>query len=500
MKKNIFTLIAVLFLLTACGDSGDNNKTKENNQTQTTSQTPNNSNNQNQSLRQSFSMILDVEEIKTSTNWKKALGINDNNANFSLSHDGKYGEFTIKGDRLEYIKKVDTNKTDIGKFTLDLSNGNSKVVGVRVESLYWKDARCGAHYTIALKSDGTIWGWGYNKNGELGDGTTTNRLNKVQEITHSHDWAKIDAGGWTTYAIKKDGSLWAWGHNDLGQLGDGSNIFSHNKATKPIKISDKIWKEISSRNSHVLALQIDDSLWSWGSNVGGCIGNGNTDIQLTPYHIKGKWLSISAGENFSVALKDDKNIYSWGDNTLGELGVGDKTDRLTPTIVKPSMGNLKAWHFAKFTQISAGDSHVLVIGKNGDIWGWGHNGFSQLTNSQWGGDEKLVPIKINLPSIKYISAGAEYSMAIYSDNTLWGWGDSQYGNLGADTWNVNIKLPIQESTKSNHWIKVDAGVVHSVAIDNIGRLWIWGTNEYGELGDGTTTSSATPKKIYNRNL
>jgi len=491
MKKifTIFLASLTTFLINGCEDGNSDNIS-------ITNSTTNSSNNSNSNT--TTTLVLDVDKIQISANWKEKLDING--SFIQITQNGQYGSCEFNNNTIIYTKENETNATDSCQFEVELEDGSIVLETIKIKSLYWKMAKVGAYYTVALKSDGTIWSWGYNSNGELGDGTTTNRLTKVQEITHSHDWAKIDAGGWTTYAIKEDGSLWAWGHNDLAQIGDGSDIFLNSKVSTPTKVSNDSWKDVSSRDTHVLALKSDNSLWSWGSNVDGCVGNGNTDMQNTPYKLDGKWNVISAGENFSIAIRDNGTIYSWGGNTLGELGLGDKNNRLTPTAVVAQGDLFSDWDTSKFINISAGDSHVLAMQENGTVWGWGNNGFGQLTNNSSGADEELTPIKIDLIGVKYLSSGAEYSMAIYNDGTMRGWGDSQYGTIGSNSWDVNIKFPVQESTQSHNWIAVDAGIVHTVAIDKYGQLWAWGSNEYGEIGDGTTTSIAIPKKIYGRNL
>ncbi len=473
---NIF-FVTLSVIIVGCGDTSSTNSQSS---TEGSSQYNNNSKNGD------FTLILDVDKITVSTDWKEAsklVGID-----LTMVQDANYGHFTIKDNILSYKKRDDRNSTDIGLFRVKLDNNRSTDIKVTVKTLYWKDAKCGGHHTIALKSNSTLWSWGYNSNGELGDGTTIDHLSLVQEATKSHDWKKIDAGAWSNVAIKKDGTLWAWGHNDLGQVGDGTT----DDVLIPKKISsDTDWIDISIRDTHVLALKSNGTLWSWGQSL----GTTSDSLVLSPIQIDGKWKKISTGEKFSVAIKDNGTIYSWGDNTLGALGLGDKIDRATPTAIV-SKDNL--FYDSLFIDISAGDNHVLAIQENGTVWGWGNNGFGQLTDNSDGTDEELSPIKINLGEIKYLSLGAEYSMGIYNNGTLKGWGDSQYGTIGADTWSVTVKNPIQESTHLQNWILVDAGVVHTVAITKNGELWIWGTNEYGEIGDGTTNSTAVPLHIYGR--
>ena len=476
-----FSIIVVLLLIVGCGSDSSSSS----NPTSTTNDENRSSSGE---ININLSMILDVDKTEVSTDWIEKSSIKSNSPQLNIISNGDYGYFTINGKTLTYTKIKEGNQTDIGEFEIITETGEIPIK-VKVNALYWKNAKCGANHTIALKSDGTIWGWGYNQNGELGDGTKINRLNAVQESTKSREWKKLDAGGWFSIAIKNDKSLWAWGHNDNAQFGDGSDIFINSSSSTPIKVSSiKKWSDISAGTNHVLALQDDSTLWAWGSNIEGQIGNNDTSMVHTPFKVDGTWRTISAGENYSMAIDSDKKLWGWGDNGFGELGLGSTISKHTPTAVEGS-----GW-----SNLATGDYHTLAI-KNGKFFGWGMNGYGELTNNSDGTDEVHQPKEINFDSVKKICAGSNYTLAIKKDGTLWGWGNNQYAQLGIDSWN-NTKIPTQEATKSNHWTDIDCGTIHSVAIKDNGTLWIWGSNQYGELGIGTTDSKAVPTHILGRNL
>ena len=466
MNLNKISIITVItLLLIGCGS--DNSEENESNRS-----------------KYNFSMLLDVNKIKVSTKWLKESGIIVDSASLEILSNGNYGNFTIDNNTLIYTKNRETNQTDIGKFEI-ITERERIPLEVKVKSLYWKEAKCGKYHTIALKSDGSIWSWGYNNSGELGDGTNINRLTAVQESTKSYNWKKIDAGGWFNLAIKKDNSLWAWGNNGLSQFGDGTSDSSN----IPKQISSRDWKDISAGKSHTLALQSNNTLWTWGSNINGQVGNNSTSIVNRPYQVAGKWQSISAGENYSIAIKDDQTVLSWGSNSFGQLGIGSTNTKYTPTKLDIS----------GFKEIATGDYHTLAI-KDRTLFGWGMNGFGELTDNGDGTDEIHTPKKINFGIVKKMCAGANYSLAIKDNGTLWGWGNNQYAQLGTNSFEVSLKTPTQEATKSNNWIDIDCGTVHSVGIKSNGTLWIWGSNDNGELGVGSTEKRATPTHILGRNL
>ncbi|HDH05346.1 MAG TPA: PKD domain-containing protein [Nitrospirae bacterium] len=187
----------------------------------------------------------------------------------------------------------------------------------------------GYEHTLFIKPDRTLWVWGHNDYGQLGDGTTTDRLSAVQ-IGSDSDWTAISAGWKHTVALKEDGTLWAWGYNEYAQLGDGTTTDRHS----PVQIgTDTDWAAISAGGAHNLALKADGSLWAWGLNGKGQVGDATTTKRLSPVRIGGDidWAVISAGYEHSAALKSDlSTVLTWGWNMYGQIGDGSTTDRYSP--------------------------------------------------------------------------------------------------------------------------------------------------------------------------
>ncbi len=327
--------------------------------------------------------------------------------------------------------------------------------------------------SFVVKSDGTLWGWGANYYGQLGDATTTDRHSpfKIMDGVMS-----VSAGGGHRIVIKDDGSLWSWGRNGSGQLGDGTTTDRHS----PVKIMDGV-KSVSAGGVHSIAIKEDGSLWAWGDNIYGQLGDGTTTSSHSPVKIMDGVRSVSAGGCRSVAIKDDGSLWAWGDNGSGQLGDGTTTSSHSP--VKIMDGAMS---------VSAGYAHSIAIKDDGSLWTWGDNYSGQLGDGTT--TSRHSPVKI-MDGVKSVSAVGSHSIAIKDDGSLWTWGHNLYGQLGDGT-TTNRHSPVKIMDRA---MTVSAGgdfeVYHSIAIKDDGSLWAWGYNYWGQLGDGTTTSRHSPVKI-----
>jgi alpha-tubulin suppressor-like RCC1 family protein len=187
----------------------------------------------------------------------------------------------------------------------------------------WQAVAAGTSHTLGLKSDGTLWAWGNNARGQLGGGTNSpgGRPSPAQVGT-SADWNAVSGGNLFTLASRSDGSLWAWGENVNGQLGDGLNL--NRFLPGPIG-SDLDWLRIDAGDDHALALKTDGSLWAWGKNRDGQVGDGTFQDENLPIRIGGAmpWSRVSAGETHSVAVRLDGTLWIWGSNRYGQLADPD---------------------------------------------------------------------------------------------------------------------------------------------------------------------------------
>jgi len=271
----------------------------------------------------------------------------------------------------------------------------------------------GANHTVAIKTDGSLWAWGDNRYGQLGDGTWSSigeTINSPTRVGTDNNWASISAGfNNRTVAIKTDGSLWAWGANLVG---------SGSIATPTRVGTDNNWASVSTGSNHTVAMKTDGSLWAWGDNSFGQLGLGDTTYRNTPTRVgtDNNWASVFARWNSTFAMKTDGSLWAWGSNSSGQLGLGDTTDRNTPTRV----GTDNNW-----ASISAG----RAIKTDGSLWAWGHNGYSQLGLGDT--TDRNTPTRVGTDSNwEIVFAGGSYTMAIKTDGSLWAWGGNNSGELG----------------------------------------------------------------------
>ena len=349
------------------------------------------------------------------------------------------------------------------------------------QDLVWTDVSAGRSHSVAIMSDGTVWAWGGNSSGQLGDGTTYNRHTPAQ-VSGLTEITAISAGGYHTTALKSDGTVWAWGGNTSGQLGDGTTT---NRRT-PAQVSGLTGViAISAGNYHTIALKSDGTVWSWGVNQYGQLGDGTTTDRHTPVRVSGLTgvTAIYAGYQHTAALKSDGTVWAWGWNHHGQHGDGTNTTRYTPVRVSGLTG---------VTAISAGYGHTTALKSDGTVWTWGYNYYGQLGDDTT--TNRHTPVQVSgLTDVTAISAGNYRTTALKSDGTVWSWGDNEYGQLGDGT-ATHRHTPVRASNFTGV-TAISAGYYHTVAIKSDGTVWAWGWNFSGQLGDGTTTNRGFPVKI-----
>lgn len=345
----------------------------------------------------------------------------------------------------------------------------------------WETLSAGISHSIGIKTDGTLWAWGDNSRGQLGDGTIVS-TNVPTQIGTANNWLKVFAGSYNTYALKTDGTLWAWGLNEYGQLGDGTKI----DRLTPTQIGTATnWKSIAPGQYHTVALRNDGTLWSWGYNSSGQLGIGTTVDKLVPTQIgtETSWQTVTSGWSHSVAIKTNGTLWEWGYNAYAQpMGVG------VPLKTNPvQVGTATNWK-----NVASGREHIIGMKTDGTLWGWGHNAYGQLGDGTT--TDRYTPVAIGTETNwQNISAGSVFTFAIKTNGTLWSWGNSYYGQLGNGTSGSTLTtIPTQVGSSSDN-VLISAGGSHTLQKNVDGFLKVSGGNEFGQLGDDTNIQ----KTVFN---
>lgn len=349
---------------------------------------------------------------------------------------------------------------------------------------YWKTVSAGYGYTTAIRSDGTLWAWGYNEYGALGNGTTINSNTPIQIGTDS-DWESIASGGGYSCGIKTNGTLWAWGRPILGMASYPGSI---GPIRTPFQVGTSTnWKSISAGDASGLGIKDDGTLWVWGdSNT--VIPEINGQTQPTQLGTDTNWKSASIWTDHIAAVKNNGTLWSWGYNFHGAIGNNVFGDGLT-TIV-----NYKEQEFTHATNWNKAytGKHTVALKNDGTLWAWGRNsegalGIGDLT-------DKNIPTQVGTDNNwKTFYASYIFTLAIKNDGTLWAWGENAIGQLGDGT-TINKNTPVKIGV-DNNWENVIFNNDHSFALKTDKTLWGWGHNAYGQLGNGTNTNSNIPVLI-----
>ena len=329
---------------------------------------------------------------------------------------------------------------------------------------------------------GKAFSWGYNSDGQLGNSNTGSPSKVPVAVKNLTGVKSVKAGGRHGLALKTDGTVYAWGYNFHGQLGNGTNDSSN----VPVRVKINNVKAISAGYDHNLALKEDGSVWAWGYNYSGQLGRGTSGLG-TDSNVPVKVASlgtgakgIAAGIDFSLALMKDGTVRSWGGNSSGQLGDDTKDPRNTPGAVT-GLTSVKAL---------AADStapHVLALLQDGTVRAWGYNSHGQLGDGTTGTDRTTPVVVKNLSGVAGIATGDEHSLALLGNGTVKSWGDNVFGQLGNAT-NDSSSTPKVVIGLSNVR-SISGGHEHSLAILESGEARSWGSNSSGQLGVGSTVSS-----------
>jgi len=342
----------------------------------------------------------------------------------------------------------------------------------------------GAYHSLALSADGTVWTWGSNSYGQLGESTTTTRRSVPVQVPGLTGVVAISAGYYHSLALRVDGSVWAWGENLNGQLGDGTTTRRSVPAQVP-GLSGVV--ALGGGGLHSLALGTDGAVWVWGSNTEGQLGNTTRTHTLTPVRLQAPSdvVALDGGDMHSLAQRADGTLWAWGDNGYGQVGNATLVDQLSPVQVLAASAR---------GMVSSGTWFSTVLRADGTVWCFGYN-----ENYQIGSTGPLnipTPTQVTgISNVRAVSAGGDFVIALRADGTVWGWGNNGRAQLGdgtAASWATPVRVRDPEDATGlkplSHVAAVSAGFTHSLALRSDGTVWAWGYNESGQIGDGNTAS------------
>ncbi|KFZ26634.1 MAG: Regulator of chromosome condensation (RCC1) repeat protein [Candidatus Izimaplasma bacterium HR2] len=395
--------------------------------------------------------------------------------------------------------------------------------GEKIESIF-----LGYVHSAALSSEGRVFTWGYNGDGALGDGTTSPTYTPIDitdnfNLNEGETISNISLGHYHSSAITSDGRIFTWGYNEDGAVGDGTLV----DKLLPLEISShfnlnegEVINSISLNGRISSAITSEDRVFTWGYNFYGQLGDNTIIDKIVPTDITSYFnlnegesiTSIELGGAHSSAISSEDRVFTWGANGSGQLGDGTVTQRNIPTEITD---NFNLIGDESISSIELGGGHSFALSSNDRVFAWGSNHSGQLGDGTT--VDKNLPIDItsifdldSLETITSISLGGSHSFVLSSDNIIFIWGRNFYGQVGDDS-TTNRYTPIELNNGfypvyilqnplfiNDEIISYSLGANHTLVLTNDERVLIWGQNDYGQLGDGTTTDSANPIDITSR--
>ena len=336
--------------------------------------------------------------------------------------------------------------------------------------------------TCGSQSNGTLWCWGLNDKYQLGLGDTTTRTSPV-EVGTDTNWSQVEPGVSHACAVKTTGTLWCWGNGLNNQFGMTVSV--------PTQVGlATTWQKLAPGRADICLIRSDGTLWCSDYNQMGQLGQGDTAARITTTQVgvATTWKTISMGGYHACGTKSDGTLWCWGDNTDGELGQGDTTQRSSPTQV----GAATDW-----AQVSAGVNYNCATKAGATLYCWGLNNHGQLGNGNT--TNQYAPVQVGVATNwARVSSVYTTSCAVRTDGTLYCWGDDSHSDIG-DGGTTDQSTPTLVSGGATNWSDVEVGRYHTCALRADQSLYCWGSSNNGQLGQGDNASHSTPVKVGSSN-
>lgn len=319
----------------------------------------------------------------------------------------------------------------------------------------WKRVAGGINHSLAIDITGRLYAWGTNTSGQLGDATTSNRSSPVAVADGNTDWIQVAGGENHSLALRSNGLLYGWGSSFSGS---GSSY------TFPRLVVGGItnWSQIAAGWNHNLGITSTGILYAWGVNVSGCLGDNTTVSKLSPVTVVGgitNWTQVACGFNLSLAIGNSSRTYAWGANSYGQLGDNTTSSRSSPTIVT---GSITDWN-----SVTAGTFHSLGLRSTGVAYAWGFNGLGQLGDGLTTNRSSPFIVVGGITNWSQMSAGGGYhNLGLTTTGIAYSWGNNVSGQLGDNT-TSNRSSPVSVVGGITTWSQVSAGRNHNLAINTV---------------------------------
>ena len=362
--------------------------------------------------------------------------------------------------------------------------GGSSAAPARLDDFFFTDSDIVNQYLVG----GPLWLWGTGTSGQLGDNTTVSKSSPVQTVTLGTYWKQVAVGGGFVAAVTDGGSLWLWGKNYYNApIGD--NTTTDRSSPVQTVTGGTTWKQVSCGFGHTAAVKTDGTLWTWGRNYDGQLGDSSplfgsprsSPVQTTSRGTS--WSRVSCGSYFTAAVKTDGTLWLWGMDTSGQLGDNSATNKTSPVQTVTGGNNWKL--------VACGGSHTAAIKTDGTLWAWGLGTSGQLGDNTITSKSSPVQTIAGGTTWSAVSCGDLHTAAVKSDGTLWSWGLGTSGQLGDNTI-IRKSSPIQTIAGGTTWSAVSCGYKATAAIKTDGTLWSWGLGTSGQFGNNSITSRSSP--------